>query len=184
MISVLEILPVAVFVLYLRIIDTSIPLNFQEPFVAAGALALVSFLVLGIKKKTMNRIFLGINIYLFTGGAAFITGFWWLALLYKNLQAAGMMAWIIITGFMAILFSSKGFIGADSPDKKLVTLFSFYLLFWSIVAFFISYLFRSNKILSELIPFMALFSIQKILIQKFRGKNQAWESSSEKQHQL
>ena len=152
MMNILEAIPLSVFLLYIRNIDTAIPQKWVAPFIISGLMALVVIILFLYKKITFNRIFLGINIYLFSGCMAFITNQSWLNSLYSNLQASGMLLLIIITGVVSIAFSSKGFIGINSPDRKSVKKFSVYLLVFSVCVFAISFGFRGSRILSELVP--------------------------------
>lgn len=161
--KLLEFLPLSVFLIYTRLIDTSISYNWRGPFITGGSLALLSTVVLFFQKVPLNRIFLGINIHLFTGGLAFITQLWWLLDVYQKMLASGMLAWVIIVGVVTLLFSPLGFICVDHPDKKSVRAYSFYLLLVTAAAFVTSLVFQSNRVLSQVIPFIALFIIQGLL---------------------
>ena len=120
MIYFLEAIPVSVFLLYIRNIDAKLPQNWEAPFIVSGLLALVVIIWFLYEKIVFNRIFLGINSYLICGAMAFITHQWWLNRIFDNLQASGMLLWIIITGIVSMLLSSRGFIGVNSSDKKSV----------------------------------------------------------------
>ncbi len=169
--NILEAIPLSVFLLYIRNIDTANPQSWVAPFITSGSMALIVIIVFLYKKITFNRIFLGINIYLLSGCIAFITHQSWLNRLYGSLQASGMLLLIIITGIVSTAFSPKGFIGINSPDKKSVIRFSAYLLIFSVCAFVISFFFQSSMILSELVPFIGLFFIQSALKSRFADKH-------------
>lgn len=163
MIRLAEPFPLIVFLSLSRKIDTQIPLSWEGPFVA-GALSAVAVVILFLYKRIIfNRILLGINIYLFFGGAAFITHQWWLNKGYGHLGASGMFLWIIIVGMTTSIFSSNGFIGVISKDSASIRTTSMALLMLSICAFAISFIFRGNAILSETIPFIGLIAAQNIL---------------------
>jgi len=157
MLTYLEALPLALFLLYIRQIDTELPTEWQGPFVAGGIAALGVILLFLHRKQVFNRLLLGINLYLISGGLAFITHQWWLNRIYCQLQASGMLLWIIATGIASLLISSRGFIGVDSPDAGGIRTCSFYLLLVSILAFALSFGFRGNPMLSETVPFLGLF---------------------------
>jgi len=170
MLTILEAIPLSAFLLYIRNIDTEIPQNWEAPFIISGLMVLIVIIFFLYRKILFNRILLGINIYLLCGGMAFITHQWWLNRLYDTLQASGMLLLIIITGILSIFLSSKGFIGANSPDKKNVKRFSVYLLLCSVFAFAISFGFRGSRILSELVPFIGLFFFQSLLKRRLAKK--------------
>lgn len=97
MLTILEVLPLSVFLLYIRNIDTQNLENWEAPFVLTGLLALVVIILFLYRKLLFNRIFLGINVYLLSGGLAFVAHQWWLNRIYNNLQASGMLLWVFIT---------------------------------------------------------------------------------------
>ena len=171
-IRIFEAIPLSVFLFYIRFVDAKNLQNWQSTFIVCG---LVSFLIIILflyRKILFNRILLGINIYLLCGGIAFITNQWWLLEIYDNLQASGMLVWIIIIGIVSISLSSRGFIGVQALDIKSVKKFSLYLLLFSLCAFIISFGFRGNRILSEILPFIALYVIQSLFKNRFAEKNQ------------
>ena len=104
--------------------------------------------------------------YLFSGGLAFITHQWWLNEAYGQLQASGMILWIIIIGVISTLVSPSGFLGVNFSDTTNVKKFSGYMIAVSLCAFIISYTFRGNRLFSETIPFVGLFVGQAILKKK------------------
>ena len=172
MLNILEAVPLTIFIYFVRNIDTQIPMNWRVPFIVCGMTALLITLVFIYKKIVLNRIFLGINIYLYSGAIAFITHQWWLNETYGHFQASGMIVWIIIIGVISTLLSPHGFVGADSSDRKRVRKLSIYLIMVSLCAFALSYAFRGNRLLSEIIPFVGLFTGQTIL----RGKTATQEA--------
>ncbi len=163
MLNILETVPLIVFLISVSFIDKSIPMNWEGPFVLSGFVALAVILVFLYRKLLLNRIFLGINLYLFSGGLAFITHQWWLNQIYDSLQASGVLIWVIGIGVISTLISSKGFIGVESPDKKTIKKYSFFLLAASAIAFALSFGFQGNRILSESIPFVGLFLVHSSL---------------------
>lgn len=171
MIRIIEAIPLMVFLGYLRIIDTQIPENWKIPFFASGGAAILVIIFSFYKKKLMDRILLGFNLYFITGGVAFITHQWWLNNVYDQLQASGLLLWVIVIGLTTTLFNSYGFIGVESSNTNSVKKYSFYLLFFSIIAFFLSFACRGSRVLSELVPFIGLFVLQGILREKISEKS-------------
>jgi len=166
MIKTIEAIPLIVFLGYLRIIDTQIPENWKMPFFVSGFAAILVIIFSFYKKKVLDRILLGFNLYFITGGVAFITHQWWINNFYAQLQASGLLLWVIVIGLTMTLVSSYGFIGVKSSNTNSVKKYSFYLLFFSIIAFSLSFVCRGNRVLSELVPFIGLFVLQGVLKEK------------------
>ena len=161
-----EVLPFLIFVYYIRYIDIYTAQGWNLPFFISGVAAFVAIILFVVRKIIFNRLFLGINFYLISGAIAIITHQWWLNKIYGELHASGVLAWIVTVGFVCLLFSPHGFIGVNSTDKRSVKIFSLFLFFISICAFSISFVFRGNRIFSELIPFTLIFFTQYILKNK------------------
>ena len=128
----------------IRDMDRSIAQNWETPFIVSGLVALIPILGGFYRKKIFNRVLLGLNLYLLTGGIALITHQWWLNRLYGRFQGSGMLAWVVLVGLVSMVASSRGFIGVDCPDAKQVKVFSLYLLLVSMGAFLISFGFQGN----------------------------------------
>ena len=171
MTKIFEAIPIMIFIGYLRSIDTQIPENWKIPFVVSGCAAIIVIIFSLYKRNILDRIFLGFNIYFITGGFAFITHQWWLNRFYDHLHASGLLLWVIITGLTTIFVSSYGFIGVKSHDTNAIRKYSYYLLFFSMAAFVLSFIFRSNRLLSELVPFISLFILQGALKEKITESN-------------
>jgi len=122
---------------------------------ATGAVLITS--ILCVKGVLLNRIFLGINIYLLVGCLGLLTQQGWLMQLYGELRASGMLAWVVVVGVVSLLFTPSGFIGVDSASRKSAIAYSVGLLIVAVVAFLLAYYFRSMRAVSETIPFALLF---------------------------
>lgn len=166
MIKIVEAIPLMIFLGYLRIIDTQIPENWKMPFIVSGCAAIIIIIFSFFKKSLLDRIFLGFNLYFITGGLGIVAHQWWLSNFYDHLQASGLLLWVIVVGLATTLFSSNGFIGVKSSDTNVIKTYSFYLLFFSIIAFSLAFVCRENRVLSELVPFISLFVLQGVLKEK------------------
>ena len=160
---VMEALPLPVFLLYAALIDQSIPHNWLGPFLASSSIAIFTTTILLFNKVSLNRLILGISLYLIIGCLALLTNHTWLNQMYGILKASGMLVSIIIVGVVSLLVSPAGFIGVLSTDRKKVIMFSLYLLLVALIAFLLSFSLQGNKWLSEVIPFIGLFAIQGLL---------------------
>lgn len=166
--SIIEALPLTIFLAYIRRIDTQVPQNFEAPFVAGAfaAIAVINFSI--YKKNRLDRILLGVNLYLISGGLAFITHQGWLNNLYGQLHVSGVILWIVVVGIGFTLFSPAGFIGKTSSDTQGIKKYSFYMLSAAVVMFAVSFLFRGNILVSEIAPFIVLFVLQKTFREKLK----------------
>lgn len=144
--------------------------SWQALFVASGFAASGVIFIYLYRKWVFNRLLLGLNLYLISGGLALMLKQAWLYHTYEMFQASGMLLWIVITGIFSIILTPRGFIGIHSPDTKTVRMFSVYLLICSLIAFALSYNFRGHALLSEQIPFFFLFMFQGLLRQKLKKK--------------
>ena len=164
--KILQALPLFIFLGFLRTIDTQVPENWKMPFVVSGSAAIVVIIISSYRKSIFDRILLGFNLYFISGGFALIAQQWWLSRFYDQLQASGLLLWVIATGIATTVFSSNGFIGVESADAKLIKKYSYYLLLFSIIAFSLSLYSQGNRLFSELIPFIGIFLIQNVLKKK------------------
>ena len=167
---ILEAVPLSVFLVCIKQIDQTIPMAWQAPFLVSGILALVIILFLLYKNHLFNRILLGINLYLITGGLAFMTEQYWLNQIYGHLQSSGMLIWVILTGLATLIFSPSGFIGVPyCAEKPTVRKYSVYLFCMAVCAFIFSFAFKGSRLLSEIIPYTGLFIAQAALRRKCMG---------------
>lgn len=162
----MEVIPLPIFLIYATRIDQSIPQDWLGPFVASSIAALITTTIALLSKVTLNRLMVGINLYLIMGSFALLTEHDWLNQVYGELEASGMLAWIIFVGVVSLLVSPAGFIGVPSQNRKLVSIFSLSLLLIAVIAFLASFFFQGNKLYSEVIPFLGLFATRKILHSK------------------
>ena len=167
----LQSLPLTLFLIILRTAPPKTPVDWQMPFMACGAAALLVTAVPVVKKVRLNRLFLGINLYFFTGGLAFVTHQFWLNNIYGHLTASGILLWIAAVGLVTTVSSPTGFIGEDHPDKQLVKKYSGMLIAATLAAAALSYIFRDSHLLSEIIPFTGLFICYGILKNKLTERN-------------
>lgn len=164
--KIFQAIPLPIFVIYIRFIDATNLENLKAPFFFSSFVALMVIILFLYRKIVFDPILLGVNLYLISGGLAFITYQWWLIKIYNQLQGSGMFIWIIATGIGTIFFSPKGFIGVDSSDKNSIKKYSKYMLLFSVIMFTVSVRMRGNILLSEFFPFTCLFLLQRLFKKK------------------
>ncbi len=169
---VIETIPLPVFLVYSRMIDEpTVPENWLGPYLSSTILALCSTSILLWQKVSLNRCFIGINLYFVVGTAGLLAEQTWLNQLLGVLEASAMLMCIVLVGAISSFFGSSGFVGVTIPDKKRLRMFSLLLLFIAIIATAISYIFRENTLLSEFLPFIALFTCMNFF-KSYLNRNQ------------
>ncbi|MCF6324771.1 MAG: hypothetical protein L3J89_10710 [Gammaproteobacteria bacterium] len=162
LLNLTEILPLPLFLVYAEMIDKDISAQWLGPYLLSSLLAIIISGYLIKERIPLNRVILGINLYLCSGSIGLLFSFTWLNHFYGEIEAAGMLFWILATCFVA-LFHPKGlFIPPQSDQKKLT---KGALAFISIVltACLISILFQGNRLIAEVLPFILVFTSYNIL---------------------
>ena len=95
---VLEAMPLAVFLIYMTVMDPRAQIEWRTPYYAATALALVGTIALWRAGATLNRIYLGIALYFVSGTIALITRWPWLNEEYGRLEGTAMLFWVLAVG--------------------------------------------------------------------------------------
>ena len=161
--NLIEAVPLLFFLIYYRVVEPTSSQDWLVPYLAGAMAAVLTMSILWLKDVLLSPVFVGVNIYLLSGCLGLVTQQTWLNQLYDSLQASGMLAWIIIVGVVSLIFSPAGFIGIDSKNRQIIVVYSLYLLVVAIVAFLLAYSFRTDRILSETVPFIILFTAYGVL---------------------
>lgn len=165
--KILESIPLPIFLIYSATIDKSLSQNWLGPYLASSIAALLATAILISKKIQLNRLFIGINLYLLSGSIGLLANLVWLNQLYGHLEAAGMLAWVIFVGLSSIGISPSGFIGVYSKDRKKIVISSLYLLLATLTALLVSLHFQGHWLYSNALPFVSLFAMHSMLKLKF-----------------
>lgn len=182
MLKIFEASPLSIFVIYISLINPVILEDWKAPFVISGLAALIVIISLFLRKIMFNRIIFGVNLYLTSGALAFITHQWWLCRIYSQLQASGMILWMIAVGILTIFFSPKGFIGVVSSDTNSIKKYSNYLLLVCVIAFAVSFGLRANRLLAGILTFTCLFSLQKSFMKTLGDADKILEEEHNEAH--
>jgi len=164
--EVLEMIPLPIFLLCVEVVNPSKMSEWLIPYLLPSIAAILITIFLQKTKGTLNRLFVGINLYLISGAIGVLTNFTALNLLYGQLEAAAMLIWIALVGIAYTIFSPGGFIGIDHKDNSVVVRYSLLLLVVAGLAIIISFFFKGSRLLSEIVPFMTLFSAAAYLKKK------------------
>jgi hypothetical protein len=164
---VIEALPLAVFLLYMAVVDPHAQVEWRLPYFAATALAAAGAALLWRAGAIYNRIYLGIALYFVSGTLALLTRWPWLNAEYGRLEGTAMLYWVLATGLGATLFNARGYIGVDAAPR-LVRRYSWMLLAITVAATAVSVGFIGNRVLSSFAPFIAVFTALGLMKARLR----------------
>ena len=157
-----EALPLAVFLIYMAVMDPRAQHEWRAPYYAATLLAIVGTLLLWRRGAILNRIYLGIALYFVSGTIALLTRWPWLNAEYGRLEGTAMLLWVLGVGVFFTWFNARGYIGIDAPPA-IVRASSRLLLLVTLAATAVSLAFIGNRLLSSFLPFIAVFAAHGII---------------------
>ena len=163
-----EALPLALFLLYMAVMDPHAQAEWRAPYYASTALALVGTVLLLRLGATLNRIYLGIMLYFVSGTIALLTRWPWINEEYGRLEGTAMLYWVLATGVWCTLFNARGFTGVDG-SRETARRSSWLLLAITLAATAVSQFFVGNRVYSSFLPFIAVFAAHGIIKARLRG---------------
>ena len=153
---VVEALPLAVFLVYMTVMDPRAQVEWRAPYYAATALAVVATFLLWRAGAILNRIYFGITLYFVSGTIALLTRWPWLNAEYGRLEGTAMLLWVLGAGIMFTWLNRRGFIGVEA-EPRLVRAWSLLLLGITLAATAVSLAFVGVRLYSSFLPFIAVF---------------------------
>jgi hypothetical protein len=166
-----EALPLAVFLLYMAVMNPRAQAEWRVPYYAATALAIIGTTLLVRLGATLNRIYLGIALYFVSGTVALLTRWPWLNAEYGRLEGTAMLYWVLATGLWCTAFDARGYTGVDAPSAT-VRRSSWLLLAITAVATGVSQYFVGNRVFSSFLPFIAVFAAHGIIKARLHPRRQ------------
>jgi len=166
---VIEALPLAVFLIYMAVVDPRAQDEWRAPYFAATALAIAGAVLLWRAGAIFNRIYLGIALYFVSGTIALITRWPWANAEYGRLEGTAMLYWVLATGLAATLFNARGYIGVDAP-RSVVRPGSWVLLAITAAATAVSLYFVGHRLFSSFLPFIAVFTAHGLIKARLRHR--------------
>jgi hypothetical protein len=157
-----EALPLAVFLLYMAVMDPRAQAEWRVPYYAATSLAFIGTVLLVRLGATLNRIYFGIALYFVSGTIALLTRWPWLNEEYGRLEGTAMLYWVLATGLWFTLFNPRGYTGADAPPAT-VRRSSWLLFAITVIATAVSQVFVGHRVFSSFLPFIAVFTAHGII---------------------
>ena len=136
--------------------------TFVLAFKASALLAVVELWYLLARAAPANRLILGANIWLITGGvAAFLEQWWWLRI-YQQAGEASLFLTMLLVGLVSTFSSPAGFIAKTGP-KSSVRHASMVLLTAVGCALVVAIYFRGNVTYAAVIPVITLSWLNRLL---------------------
>ena len=166
-IDLIKLIPFSLFMIYARIYGMT-DLAWKDAFILGGIAAILVFIIQLHKKVIMDRLILGMNLFLLFGAICFL--FKWYSFLYYYSTYKGVVFFssIFLVGLCTACLSKAGFVGVLSKNKKDVIRYSWYLLGVNGILIGCMMLIGNNFLgLGELLPIIVGFSQLKITRDKF-----------------
>ncbi len=159
----LQFLPVSVFLSYAYRAGEPTPRRWLEAFALGSGLSLGRIIVSLWRKRPINPLAIGTDLYLFFGLLACLTQSEWMISLVSSSQAAGLLVALLITGAISTFASSRGYIFAEAGNRTAVVKMSIVLLAVTSAATALSFKFRGDTLYSGVIPVVAVAICQRLL---------------------
>jgi hypothetical protein len=121
----------------------------------------------------LNRMILGVNLYLIIGGVAVLTNHITLLETLNILKESGIFLCMLIVGVSATAASKSGFVGAvETSMQRDIRHYSMWLIILTCVAVAVSFWFRGQMIISAAIPLIVLSVATRIFKRRLqRGQD-------------
>ncbi len=154
----LQYMPIFLFVRYMRMQEMT---DWSYAFSFAGLCALGVILVSLHKGITMDRLFLGVNLFLILGACGFLFNLQPLLEWYGDTTGGPFFTCIFAVGLLAMLFTKSGFIGTKHMDRDAIRYGSFLLLAATMIALIWSVKADDQGIVwATIVPFIILRIVQ------------------------
>jgi hypothetical protein len=167
--SFIESIALILFLVYIQSVEMHAVNDWLIPYLIGSVCSLITSVYFYLNHQIANRIFLGIGCYFYSGFIGVVLNWDWLNQLYGQLEASALLLWIFAIGLLTTLFSPYGFLGKKITTQcrltqgLMVDLGSIQLLIVCLCAIVLSFLFHSNRLLGEWIPFILLFTARNLL---------------------
>lgn len=134
-----------------------------EAFELAALAAVVQLSILLLRRRPLNRLILGANLYLLIGGAAALGRQWWLLDVYGALRESGIFLSMLVVGVVTTFATSAGFVAVAGAPREAVRRASLWLLAATVIAVGMALTFRGDRTWAAMVPVIALAVLQRLL---------------------
>jgi hypothetical protein len=156
-------LPLIIFMISYRIWS-----SWKTAFTVGGTVSCLYLLFVFYEHIRHDLIMTGVNCFLIGGAAMSIFKLRWLGNMYRYFGYTTILVWIFVVGLIATIFSEEGFVGIKHANKKLVTLFSIYLLAGTLLSICFSIYFAKQIFKLGAIPFVFLLVLRALLVARLK----------------
>lgn len=169
--ALLQLLPLTVFVRIAFLHGAPEPEDWLRAFLAGAALAVLQFAAVCLfsRGRALNRIMVGVNVYLIVGGVAVLANQLAVLTMLNQLRESGIFLSLLAVGVVTTLRSDSGFIGeTHGVASARIRQFSLYLLMLTCLATAASFYFRGHLLFSAVLPMMGLAIVNRIFKARLR----------------
>ena len=153
----LQFFPLTIFLMIALQHGTPQPADWLNAFVWGGSMAILQFALLLSGKNPLNRIVLGVNLYLIFAGIAAFTGLGVLLKILDDLKESAVFLSILAVGICTTITSKFGFVGTvEIASPKSVKTYSLLLLLLAFMAVVASFWFKGALLFSAAIPLICM----------------------------
>lgn len=164
----IKILPIIIFMLYARL-NGMTELAWKNAFFIGGIAAIIVVAIQLYKKILIDRLVLGINLFLLLGAVAFFAEWDQVLYYYQMYKGVVFLSCIFVVGLITTLFTSAGFIGVRSEKRQKIKTYSSALLLVNIATIIISILLNPYGIIASVIaPFIGLKLCRDAYVEKIK----------------
>jgi hypothetical protein len=164
---IVEFIPIIAFGWVVRLTNEN-AVNWKLAFIVGACIALLERSLLVAKRLPLDRLLLGVDMFLVVGGAGFLFNITFILLLYERLMQATLFAFVLVVGILTTFLTERGFLGIRHHERSQVLSYSLYLIGAGVVAFLVSFAFRGNYLLAGVIPFTGMIVAKSILAKRLR----------------
>jgi len=133
--------------------------DWLSAFLWAGGAAALQLLLLIIFRREipLDRMILGVDVYLIIGGTFVVSGEADLLKLLYMLKESGVSLCVLFVGIFTTFLTPSGFVGVlGKNNAHEVKFYSIILLLIACIAVLVSFLFRGNMLFSAIVPLIFL----------------------------
>jgi hypothetical protein len=168
----IESIALILFLVYIHSIEMHRAEDWLIPYLIGSVCSLIASIYSYLNNQIANRIFVGIGCYFYSGFIGVMMDWDWLNQLYGQLKASALLLWILAVGVITTIASPHGFLGKKTAlqfrlnHNFMVDLGSIQLLIVCLIATLLSFVFHSNRLFGEWIPFILLFSARNLFFNR------------------
>jgi hypothetical protein len=141
---------------------------FVDAFKASSLLAAIELAFLLARSTPTNRLILGANLWLISGGIAALTEQWWWLRIYQQFGEASLFLAMLLVGVFTTLCTPSGFVARHCPVPA-VRRSSLILLAAVVCAVVVAIAFRGNVKYAAVVPVIALSWLNRLLRYRLQG---------------